>query len=524
MSDHATNMDRLFDLAGMICDDIASSDEFIELDSIVRADGAAREWYLCYCRTHISLRLELRANLATQAVYQQIGIEPPAAGSSELQIPGNGTRPVLPAPTFPAPLFQGTLEHLTSGWPMAYLVATVIFGIGALIGSFTYVSHYEEVADTSPPRGATHILESQHESESVGQITGMGDCKWAGAAVGSARVSLGQKYELASGLMEITYDTGARVILQGPVTYTVESKNGGFMAIGKLTGKVTTASAKGFSVRTPTATVIDLGTEFGVEVTPDGNSAIQVFRGLVSIAPGPIGRVGQTRRLLAGEAMWVKRAGKNGSLNVMNVAPGMMGQFIRDMRSFDAGAYMKSVLADTPLLYWTFNEPCGPAFDQVRHLAMHSLRPMGGASRCDHAAIGSGIVLGRAADFSQAAGCFTSRMTTELGTMSGAWAIEFWVQATGDRDNGPTQYLLNAGVGMRYGPHNPAVVIESDADRKNELRLCGYGSGRTHGGMALTDNRWHHVLLAFYGNGSWFGVAHRVDMVFDGGTEDHRPR
>ena len=32
-------------------------------------------------------------------------------------------------------------------------------------------------------------------------------------------VSLGDKFALASGLMEITYDTGAKVILQGPVTY-----------------------------------------------------------------------------------------------------------------------------------------------------------------------------------------------------------------------------------------------------------------------------------------------------------------
>ena len=30
-------------------------------------------------------------------------------------------------------------------------------------------------------------------------------------------VSLGDKFALASGLMEITYDTGAKVILQGPV-------------------------------------------------------------------------------------------------------------------------------------------------------------------------------------------------------------------------------------------------------------------------------------------------------------------
>ena len=37
--------------------------------------------------------------------------------------------------------------------------------------------------------------------------------------------------------MEITYDTGAKVILQGPVKYEVEA-NGGYLAVGKLTGKL----------------------------------------------------------------------------------------------------------------------------------------------------------------------------------------------------------------------------------------------------------------------------------------------
>ena len=44
-------------------------------------------------------------------------------------------------------------------------------------------------------------------------------------------VSLGDKFALSSGLMEITYDTGARVILQGPVTYEVESASGGYLAV-----------------------------------------------------------------------------------------------------------------------------------------------------------------------------------------------------------------------------------------------------------------------------------------------------
>ena len=38
--------------------------------------------------------------------------------------------------------------------------------------------------------------------------------------------------------MEITYDTGAKVILQGPVTYEVESADGGFLSVGKLTARL----------------------------------------------------------------------------------------------------------------------------------------------------------------------------------------------------------------------------------------------------------------------------------------------
>ena len=82
--------------------------------------------------------------------------------------------------------------------------------------------------------------------EPVGRITGMIDCRWEkgsgfrvqGSGVENRQslipnpqslVSLGDQFALASGLMEITYDTGAKVILQGPVTYEVESKNGGYI-------------------------------------------------------------------------------------------------------------------------------------------------------------------------------------------------------------------------------------------------------------------------------------------------------
>jgi hypothetical protein len=137
----------------------------------------------------------------------------------------------------------------------------------------------------------------------------MVDCVWAGEAgsgqgsAGANRRSLlqvGDRLAMKAGLLEITYDTGAKVVLQGPVTYEVDSPAGGYLSIGKLTARLErkgvergkkgeTANHKSeivnrtFAVRTPTAVVTDLGTEFGVEVDKRGRTISHVFRGSVSV-------------------------------------------------------------------------------------------------------------------------------------------------------------------------------------------------------------------------------------------------
>ena len=285
MSDPATDVDRLLDLADLACEETASDDEFAELDAYLLGNPMFRRRYLNYCRIHIGLGLQLRAHRATEKVRQQIGTELAMA----LSRGGDGMNVVpraLPAPSFTSPVLHSASSYLSSGWPLAYLIATVIFGIGVLIGAFTYVSRYEEFADNTPPKAAGHRPGTQPQAEIVGRVTGMADCKWERNSIpplGNDAVSLGREFRLESGLVEIGYNTGAKVILQGPVAYTVESKNGGFMSIGKLTGKVEVEKARGFAVRTPTATVTDLGTEFGVEVSKEGVTDTQVFVGTVRV-------------------------------------------------------------------------------------------------------------------------------------------------------------------------------------------------------------------------------------------------
>ena len=75
----------------------------------------------------------------------------------------------------------------------------------------------------------------------VGKITGTFNCQWADPCV-AARVGepvpQGRKYPITSGLLEITYNTGAKVIIEGPANYSASARNAASLYFGKLTADV----------------------------------------------------------------------------------------------------------------------------------------------------------------------------------------------------------------------------------------------------------------------------------------------
>ena len=324
MTEPAVNADYLLYLVESVCDEDASENDLVELDSILLTDDMSRRCYLDYYQLRVALRLELRAEQATQKVHQQINIKPAISSPSDSSSARTETPPATPF-GFLSTTFPATIGY-SSGWPVAYLTATVITGLWIL--SLWLMPVSEQAATHSLPP----VVEQQlaPEPRLVGRITGVVDCNWTGGS----RVSLGQKVDLASGLMEITYDTGAKVILQGPVTYAVET-NGGYLSLGKLTGKLEKRGERRgergegpkisdfrsqisdlspsplsslpsplFVIRTPTATVTDLGTEFSVEVSRDKITVMHVIRGAVEVRRDDrTGGAPVRERLVAGEAI-----------------------------------------------------------------------------------------------------------------------------------------------------------------------------------------------------------------------------
>lgn len=272
------------------------SDEGIaRLDILLHNPQACRWWRDC-CLLQAELRFLVSADKADATAHANIH----QAETSPSSVPVVG---------FFGRAAHGTANYFSEGMPLGYLVATVVFSLALLVGSLITVSHHVQIAqDNSPPTAESSAIgkaetPSPEKMEFIGRITGMVDCRWADestASINGAYVPLGRKYSLSSGLMEITYDTGAKVILHGPVMYEVESRDGGYLLVGKLTARVesnnkvaskseirnsspSTTRQPLFTIKTPTAIVTDLGTEFGVEVDAQGFTTSHVFRGSVRL-------------------------------------------------------------------------------------------------------------------------------------------------------------------------------------------------------------------------------------------------
>ncbi len=324
--------DRLWSLTAALCDGSISPEDLECLEALLHDDEDARLFFAAYMDLHGRLLWRFRSGgqdegrgtgdqrrgmAGSPAIDVSVGADNFSVGAAvelPLHIGPEPRTPIPGPPASPFPLLSPLPSPLSPdfvGSPIfSYLTAAVILGMG-ILGAWAYtITHHQHIAEAPSP---TVPSRDRPEMVFVGRITGMKDCKWSDPSTEpffGAYVPLGRRYALASGLMQITYDSGAKVILEGPCTYEVDSNAGGYLSLGKLTAKVdkrgggrgtrgegdshyplSTIHYPLFSVRTPTAVVTDLGTEFGVEVNKEGTTITHVFQGKVELRSAGSGNV-----------------------------------------------------------------------------------------------------------------------------------------------------------------------------------------------------------------------------------------
>jgi len=176
--------------------------------------------------------------------------------------------------------------------------AAIVFLLGMMLGGM----FYSPAPEFSPAQ--------LQEDDGIAIVEYATDAVWevgGDSALTTGSILSPGRLKLAEGLAQLEFYNGAQLILEGPVDLDLQSVDRVICHGGKLRALVP-ASARGFTVLSSQFELVDLGTEFGVEVASTGEAKVQVFDGEVDLYP-PNGQrsLDQKTKLLGGSGLsWTK--------------------------------------------------------------------------------------------------------------------------------------------------------------------------------------------------------------------------
>jgi ferric-dicitrate binding protein FerR (iron transport regulator) len=242
------------DTVAAACHGSATEAELRAVNELLRRDPSARDEYL--------FRIELHSRLASEPDLFSYNTRPVRASTTPRPAPPGWRIASGSAPRRPVFRRRGVRQFALAA--CLVLAAAGIWGLGwkwAPVG-----------------RRAT--------STAVAMLTRAVDAQWA---EGKERPRLGGALkpgwlQLRSGLAQVVFYSGARVVIEGPADLRLVSANEAACPNGRLLAEVP-EPARGFRLSTDQLNLVDLGTSFGIDANPR-QTELHVFKGKVELRPG----------------------------------------------------------------------------------------------------------------------------------------------------------------------------------------------------------------------------------------------
>ncbi|MEX2310318.1 MAG: LamG-like jellyroll fold domain-containing protein [Pirellulales bacterium] len=324
--------------------------------------------------------------------------------------------------------------------------------------------------------------------EYVARLTGTKDAVWPPAAAELAPgdfLRRGQRLSLKSGFAEVTFDSGAIVLLEGPAVFDVTSAWDATLLRGAIKANVP-SQALGFRVSNRAVEVIDIGTEFSMFADDRGGADVLVLKGEVEAMPSG-DEDSEAIVLQANESRRFARAGVTVSED-----PAQM------RARFSARVPLERQSDSVRYVQWSFDELQGkisPAKVAGFPLGDYHVKLIAPSPSVRHTALVDG--------FRQKALRFEglSFARAEFPGLSGNFprTIAFWVKVPNDSPlsgaysmvawRGDADQLASRPVHIgwnRQPTEGPLGAIRTD-----------FSGGHAMGTTPLRDGRWHHIAVIF---------------------------
>ncbi|MEO1529272.1 MAG: LamG-like jellyroll fold domain-containing protein [Planctomycetota bacterium] len=247
-----------------------------------------------------------------------------------------------------------SLVPMLTGWATAAVAALLLIAVlvkqygdaGASVG----IAQSETIDDDVPDSGVAVLTE-------VSALQGDASRSWI---VGETIPPGTMSWE--TGLIQLEFYCGATIVVEGPAEIEILDEFRVVCQTGRLRAHVP-EPARGFAVLAPNFELVDLGTEFGLNIADDGSTEVHVFDGKVELYEPESNRDQSTRReLQAGEALTVKGDGSTKEIEIRDedfVTPNRLRKLAsrqRDRRLAGWKAFRESLRKDPRVVaYFPFD-------------------------------------------------------------------------------------------------------------------------------------------------------------------------
>ena len=336
---------------------------------------------------------------------------------------------------------------------------------------------------------------------SVARLEQVKDVRWCNdlAPAIDAPLPAGSKLALEQGLLEVVFQSGARMILQGPAEVELQSPSAAVLLRGKLTAEVP-AEARGFAIHTPNATVVDLGTRFGVACQA-GQTDVEVFLGkvLLRLDNAQSGGGPQELPITAKSAVRVNGVPGQGALKVTSLAAGSRN-FVQSLAG--SAALMQALAEGDPHLihYYPFEgeTKTDKLRDQRGNLDLHEVAMRdGGGGRLEFLRTGpdpSTPVLVPCRD--EASGGVRGRGLQSQSVFQPPAAMTIELLLNFSRAGQVPEGFIACAVSTRNDADHCGFFVT--AIRGGEMAcLLNGGAEWLHSGFKFTPGRWYYVASTF---------------------------
>ncbi len=264
---------KLAEFIQMELDGILTDAQFHELVSILKTDIKSRQYYARTMSTIAIFRNDLPLTLESSA-YQP---EENSFDSEFWQTLSQEERDAKPLPACPVLPIREVITDVRQRKAMLKIrrqkyPASLWLSIVSMVAMLIMVAY---------------VMLNPRTTYPVATLTASYKAQWQTKTLdtGSRLANEGTSMKLLGGLAKLRFDNGAELVLEGPAEFKILADDRIDLRSGKLYAKVP-QEAIGFSIYTKNAKVIDLGTEFGMNVYEQGDTYLHVIKGSTRLIAG----------------------------------------------------------------------------------------------------------------------------------------------------------------------------------------------------------------------------------------------